>query len=161
MSRTDDLMAAMQGHFRDTAFMFTRTAKGFDIALDLGNPRWWVILEETRLADTSDYSIVIDEIDSKFTIVETPRRIEWDAEGAPRFAASSAGTSPRRLNEQVDLRVSVEPVRRLVRKEAESLGFNESFDRTKLFVMLGVAAGCLVAVGIVFAVLINTMQGGA
>src|SRR5690606_35549593 len=35
MSRTDDLMAALQQHLRGTAFAFMRTPKGFDIALDL------------------------------------------------------------------------------------------------------------------------------
>lgn len=160
MSRTDDLMAAMQQHLRGTAFAFTRTQKGFDIALDLTNPNWWVVLKETRLIATSSYSIVTDEIDSKFTIIETPRRLEW-AGDAPRFA-SQQGVSPKQsLDTQVDLRVSAEPIRRLVRREAENVGFNESIDRRKLIVMLAVAAAGVAAVAIVVSVLIGTMQGGS
>ena len=160
MSRTDSMMAAVQQHLRGTAFVFTRHAKGFDIALDLTNPTWWVVLKETRVAATSKFSIVTDEIDSKFTITETPQRIEW-VDGTPRFAAQSAVPAKQSLSSEVDLRVSAEPIRRYVRLEAENMGFNESFERKKLAVTLGVAAAGVIAVGAVLLILVNAMQGGA
>ncbi len=159
MSRTDDMMAALQQRLRGTAFAFRRTPKGFDIELDLTNPAWWVVFKETRLSATSSYSIITDEIDSKFTIVETPRQLEWGPDNAPRFAPQSSVSARQRLDDQVDLRVSAEPIRRLVRREADELGFNETLDRRKLFTMLGVSAAGVAAVAAVIAVLINTIQG--
>lgn len=159
MTRTDDMMAALQHHLRGTAFAFRRTPNGFDIELDLANPAWWVILRETRLTTTSSFTITTDEIDSKYTIVETLRRIEWGADGAPRFAAPAAVTTRQELNSEVDLRVSAEPIRRLIRLEADNLSFNETLDRKKLFTMLGVAAAGVVAVGAIVMVLVTTMQG--
>lgn len=160
MSRTDSMMAAVQQHLRGTAFVFTRHAKGFDISLDLENPTWWVVLKETRVTATSKFSIITDEIDSKFTIIETPQRIEW-ADGTPRFAPQSAVSPKQSLDAEIDLRVSAEPIRRYVRLEGENMGFNESFERSKLVVTLGVAAAGVVAVGLVVMVLVNTMQGGS
>lgn len=160
MSRTDDMMAAMQQHLRGTAFAFRRTPTGFDIELDLANPAWWVVFKETRLSATSSYSIVTDEIDSKFTIIETPRQLAWGPDNAPRFAPQASASNRQRLDDQVDLRVSAEPIRRLVRREADELGFTETMDRRRLFTMLGVAAAGVAAVAIVLAVLLSTMQGG-
>lgn len=157
MTRTDHLMATMQRHLRGTAFVFSRTAKGFDIDVDLANPQWWGVIHETRLSETSGFKILTDEIDSKFTIVELPRHIEWTPENTPRFAASGGGGPKQSMRDQVDLRVSAEPIRRLVRREAEGLGFRESLDNKKLFTMLGVALGGVIAVVITIVIIANAI----
>ena len=157
MTRTDDLMATMQRHMRGTAFVFSRTAKGFDIDLDLANKQWWGVLKETRLSETSSFQILTDEIDSKFTIVEIPRHVEWAGDDAPHFVPHGGGAPKQSMKDEVDLRVSAEPIRRLVRREAEGLGFRESIDRKKLYTMLGVAAGGVIAVVIVVAIILNNI----
>jgi hypothetical protein len=157
MTRTDDLMATMQRHMRGTAFVFSRTTKGFDIDVDLANPQWWGVLQETRLSETSGFKILTDEIDSKFTIVELPRHIEWPADGGPRFAATSGGGPKQSMRDQVDLRVSAEPIRRLVRREAEGLGFREALDTKKLITMLAVALGGVIAVVVTIAIIVNAI----
>ncbi|QNO37892.1 hypothetical protein H4J02_02285 [Protaetiibacter sp. SSC-01] len=157
MTRTDDLMAMMQRHMRGTAFVFSRTAKGFTIDLDLANPQWWPIIAQTNLAETSSFQIVTDEIDSKFTIVEIPRRIEWGGDDAPHFVQNAPGGPKQSMRDEVDLRVSAEPIRRLVRREAGGLGFRETLDRKKLYTMLGVAAGGVAAVVIVLVIIVNAL----
>ena len=160
MTRTDLLMATMMRRMNGTAFVFTRTARGFDIDVDVANRQWWPVLATTGLSETSGFHIITDEIDSKFTIVEVPRHIEWGADDTPRFVAQSLGGAPRqRGDDEVDLRVSAEPIRRLVRREAEGLGFRESFDRKKLFTMLGVAAGGVVLVTIAIWLVISIGSG--
>lgn len=150
----------MQRHMRGTAFVFSRTAKGFDVDLDLANPQWWPIITQTQLTETSSFQISTDEIESKFTIVEVPRHIEWGGDEAPHFVPGSASGPRPRGNDEVDLRVSAEPVRRLVRREAEGLGFREALDRRKLVTMLGVALGGVVAVAVVLVIIIGAMQRG-
>lgn len=157
MTRTDDLMAMMQRHMHGTAFVFSRTPKGFTIDLDLANPQWWPIIAQTNLVETSSFQIVTDEIDSKFTIVEIPRRIEWGGDDAPHFVQHAPGGPKQSLKDEVDLRVSAEPIRRLVRHEAGGLGFRETVERKKLFTMLGVAAGGVLAVVIVLAIIVNAL----
>ncbi|QEO09314.1 hypothetical protein [Protaetiibacter larvae] len=158
MTRTDDLMVAMQRHLRGTAFTFARTPKGFDIDLDLANPQWWGVLKETRLSATSGFQIHTDEIDSKFTIIELPRHIEWGGDDAPHFVA--AGAAPKQSGrDEVDLRVSAEPIRRLVRRESEGLGFREAIDRRKLYTMLGVALGGVIAVTIAIVLILSATSG--
>jgi hypothetical protein len=159
MTRTDDLMAMMQRHMRGTAFVFTRTAKGFSIDLDLSNPQWWPIIAQTNLSETSSFQIITDEIDSKFTIVETPRYIDWQGD-SPRFSPTPGGGPKQSMRDEVDLRVSAEPIRRFVRREAGGLGFRETLDRKKLVAMLSVAAGGVAAVIIVLVVIINATSGG-
>lgn len=160
MTRTDDLMAIMQRHMRGTAFVFSRTTKGFDIDVDLANKQWWGVLKETRLSETSSFSIVTDEIDSKYTIIEIPRHIEWAGDDAPHFVASGGGPK-QSMRDEVDLRVSHEPIRRLVRREAEGLGFRETLDRKKLFTMLGVALGGVVAVVITIVIIVSAAGAGS
>ena len=157
MTRTDDLMAMMQRHMRGTAFVFSRTPKGFTIDLDLANPQWWPIIAQTNLVETSSFQIVTDEIDSTFTIVEIPRRVEWGGDDAPHFVQSAPGGPKQSMKDEVDLRVSAEPIRRLVRREAGGLGFRETVERKKLFTMLGVAAGGVAAVVIVLVVIVNAL----
>lgn len=157
MTRTDDLMAMMQRHMRGTAFVFSRTPQGFTIDLDLANPQWWPIIAQTNLIETSSFQIVTDEIDSTFTIVEIPRRIEWGGDDAPHFVPHTPGGPKQSLKDEVDLRVSAEPIRRLVRHEAGGLGFRETVERKKLFTMLAVAAGGVLAVVIVLAVIVNAL----
>lgn len=157
MTRTDTLMAIMQRHMHGTAFVFSRTAKGFDIDVDLANPQWWGVIRETGLTETSGFKILTDEIDSRFTIVELPRHIEWPPDGAPRFVANGGGGPRQSMRDQVDLRVSAEPIRRLVRREAEGLGFRESIDRRKLVTMLGVALGGVIAVAITIVIIANAI----
>lgn|GEM_PF-2111131 len=157
MTRTDDLMTMMQRHMNGTAFLFTRNQKGFSVELDIQNPQWWETIARTKLTETSSFQIVTDEIDSKFTIVETPRYITWEGE-RPQFASTPPSGKRQRLNDQVDLHVSSEPIRRLVRREAHGLGFNESLDRKKLYTMLGVALGGVVAVAIVLAIIITALN---
>jgi len=161
MTRTDDLMATMQRHLRGTAFVFSRTTKGFDIDVDLANKQWWGVLKETRLTETSSFKILLEEIDSKFTIVEIPRHIEWAGDDAPHFVASSGGGPKQSMRDEVDLRVSAEPIRRLVRREAEGLGFRESIDRKKLITMLGVALGGVVAVVITIVIIVSAAGAGS
>ena len=62
---------------------------------------------------------------------------------------------------ELDLRVSAEPIRRLVRREAEGLGFRESIDNKKLFTMLGVARGGGVAVVITIVIIVSAVGGGS
>ncbi|MGN6271682.1 MAG: hypothetical protein ACTHMQ_01180 [Protaetiibacter sp.] len=156
MTRTDDLMAMMQRHMSGTAFLFTRNAKGFSVDLDIQNPRWWEIIARTNLTETASYQIVTDEIDSKFTIIETPRYIDWEND-KPRLSAAPTGGPKQSLRDEVDLHVSAEPIRRLVRREAGGLGFRETLDRKKLVTMLGVAAGGVAAVIIVLVVIVNAI----
>jgi hypothetical protein len=139
-----------------TAFVFTRTAKGFSVDLDVQNPQWWETIARTNLTETASYQIVIDEIDSKFTIVETPRYIDWEND-KPRLTAAPTGGRKQSLRDEVDLHVSAEPFRRLVRHEAGGLGFRETLDRKKLFTMLGVAAGGVAAVIIVLVIIVNAI----
>ena len=129
---------------------------GFTIDLDLANPQWWPIIAQTNLAETSSFQVVTDEIDSRFTIVEQPRHIEWIDE-KPRFSAAPVSGPKQSMRDEVDLRVSAEPIRRLVRREAEGLGFRESIDRKRLFTMLGVAAGGVVAVVLVLVIILNAI----
>lgn len=149
-------MAMMQRHMRGTAFVFTRTAKGFSVDLDIGNPQWWETIARTGLVETSSFQIVTDEIDSKFTIVETPRYVMWEND-QPRLSPTPGGGPKQSLRDEVDLHVSAEPIRRLVRHEAGGLGFRETLDRKKLYTMLGVAAGGVAAVVIVLVVIINAI----
>lgn len=149
-------MATMQRHMRGTAFTFTRTAQGFSVDLDISNPQWWETIARTGLSETSSFTIVTDEIDSKFTIIEHPRYVAWEND-QPRLTTAPSGGPKQSLRDEVDLHVSAEPIRRLVRREAGGLGFRESLDRKKLFTMLGVAAGGLAAVIIVFVVILNAI----
>lgn len=149
-------MAMMQRHMRGTAFVFTRNAKGFSVDLDIGNPQWWETIARTGLVETSSFQIVIDEIDSKFTIVENPRYVVWEND-QPRLTASASGGPKQSLRDEVDLRVSAEPIRRLVRHEAGGFGFRETLDRRKLVTMLGVAAGGLAAVVVVLVIIVNAI----
>jgi hypothetical protein len=57
--------------------------------------------------------------------------------------------------------VSAEPIRRLVRREAEGLGFRESIDRKKLITMLGVALGGVVAVVITIVIIVSAAGAGS
>jgi hypothetical protein len=157
MTRTDDLMAMMQRHMQGTAFVFSRTAKGFTIDLDLANRYWWPLIAQTNLSETSSFQIVTDEIDSKFTIIEIPRHIEWGGDDAPHFVPSPTGGPKQSMKDEVDLRVSSEPIRRFVRREAGGLGFRETLDRKKLYTMLGVAAGGVAAVVIVLVIIVNAL----
>ncbi|MCS0498735.1 hypothetical protein [Protaetiibacter mangrovi] len=157
MTRTDDLMAMMQRHMQGTAFVFSRTAKGFTIDLDLANRQWWPLIAHTNLSETSSFQIITDEIDSTFTIVEIPRHIEWGGDEAPHFVAAPVGGVKQSLKDEVDLRVSAEPIRRFVRREAGGLGFREALDRKKLFTMLGVAAGGVAAVVLVLVIIVNAL----
>lgn len=154
MTRTDELMAAMQRHMSGTAFVFTRTAKGFDIDLDLANPQWWGVLAETGLTETSGFQILTDELDSTFTIIEIPRHIQWGGDDAPHFVTGS-GAPRASARDAIDLRVSAEPIRRLLRREAEGHGFRETLDRRKLFTMVGSALGGVALVAIAVAVIVN------
>jgi hypothetical protein len=156
MTRTDDLMAMMQRHMRGTAFVFTRNAKGFSVDLDIANPQWWETIARTNLTETSSFQIVTDEIDSKFTIVETPRYIDWEND-RPRFSPSPSAGPKQSLRDEVDLHVSAEPIRRLVRREAGGLGFREALDTKKLVTMLAVAAGGVVAVVVVLLIIVNAI----
>lgn len=152
-------MAMMQRHMRGTAFVFARTAKGFTIDLDLANPQWWPLIAQTNLSETSSFQIITDEIDSKFTIQETPRHIEWGGDDAPHFVQAAPGGPKQSMRDEVDLRVSAEPIRRFLRREATGLGFRETLDRRKLYAMLGVAAGGVAAVVIVLVIIVNTLGG--
>jgi len=156
MTRTDDLLATMQRHMRGTAFVFARTAKGFSIDLDLTDPQWWPIIAQTNLIETSSFQITTDEIDSRFMIVEQTRYIEW-VDDKPRFSAAPIAGPKQSMRDEVDLRVSADPIRRLVRREAEGLGFRESIDRKKLVTMLAVAAGGVVAVVLVLVIILNAI----
>src|SRR5690606_41470284 len=111
MTRTDDLMAMMQRHMSGTAFVFTRTAKGFSVDLDIQNPRWWEIIARTNLTETASYQIVTDEIDSRFTIIETPRYLDWEND-PPRLSAAPTGGPAQRLRGGVGRHGSAEPLRR-------------------------------------------------
>lgn len=159
MTRTDDVLAATQRNLQGTAFAFSRTPHGFDIDLDLANPQWWGVLKETRLSETSSFQVVIDEIESTFTIVEIPRHIEWGGDDAPHFAPSGGGAPKQSLRDEVDLRVSAEPIRRLVRREADGLDLREAIDRKRLYTMLGVAGGGVIAVVIAIAIIVSATQG--
>lgn len=157
MTRTDDLMAMMQRHMQGTAFVFSRTPKGFTVDLDLANPQWWPIIAQTNLAETSSFQILTDEIDSKFTIVEIPRHIQWGGDDAPHFVPGTVTGPKQSMRDQVDLRLSAEPIRRLVRREAEGFGFRERTDSKKLYAMLGVALGGVALVVIALVVIINSI----
>ena len=149
-------MAMMQRHMQGTAFVFTRTAKGFSIDLDVMNPQWWETIARTNLSETANFQIVTDEIDSKFTIIETPRYIDWEND-RPRLSPSPTAGPKQSLRDEVDLHVSAEPIRRLVRREAGGLGFRETIDRRKLVTMLGVAAGGVAAVVVVLVIIVNAI----
>lgn len=149
-------MAMMQRHMHGTAFVFTRTPKGFSVDLDIGNPQWWEIIARTGLVETSSFQVVTDEIDSKFTIIESPRYILWEND-RPRLAPTPGGGPKQSLRDEIDPHVSAEPIRRLVRREAGGLGFTETLDRTKLVTMLAVAVGGLAAVVIVLVAILNAI----
>ncbi|HLU63477.1 MAG TPA: hypothetical protein VKY66_03005, partial [Protaetiibacter sp.] len=67
------------------------------------------------------------------------------------------GGPKQSLRDEVDLHVSAEPIRRLVRREVGGLGFRETLDRKKLVAMLAVAAGGVIAVVVVLTVIVNTI----
>ena len=161
MTRTDEVMTMMRRHLNGTAFVFSRTATGFDIDLDVSNPQWTEAIQDSKLSETSSFSIKLDEIDNKYTIIEKPRHIEWSSGVAPHFVPYPPRAPRQKGSDQVDLRVSAEPIRRLVRYEAEGQGFRETTDMKKLGIMSAVALGGVAAVVGTFVVIVNTLGASA
>lgn len=69
----------------DTPYSVVVTKKGFDLQLDLGDRRWWGLLEQVGLSSTFRWKVV--EKPGFFTITDQLVRVRWHA-GIPGFGFS-------------------------------------------------------------------------
>ena len=77
----DAVAAAAQG----TPYTVVDTKKGFDVQLDIVDPRWWGLFNRAGLSSSFRWRVA--EHPSYFTITDRQVRMEWVA-GVPRLAFS-------------------------------------------------------------------------
>lgn len=152
-------------------YVVTRTERGFDVALDIADDRWWTVLGKAGLQKTYVHHVAAPG-DGTYTVTDDSRTVEW-VRGVPRSSAQAERTYGRvrelrvekawgiredgTVGPVVDYRFSSEEGRDLVTAVAQQLGRVEkrgAAERTGMIVAGIALVGAVVTAVTLLALLI-------
>jgi hypothetical protein len=130
----DEVVRRTQG----TPYVVTPTARGFDVALDIADNRWFELFGTAGLSKVYTHHVVVDG--QHVTLTDDNREVRWDA-GVPVLAGSAKRSMGRsiefsfektwalggsgRLAKVVDYTFSSEEGRRIIEGAIKELGLDE------------------------------------
>ena len=175
-SATDTLANTIQQSLSNSPYALTRTEKGFKVAIDLADAKWWLPLSRNGLKDTFVFDVVCNEAAKTYAVTDTQRRISWKAGATPgtfvphfsmNFSYNSGRIISRRREKQfglsdagkigatVDINFSSRFGADAIRTAADELGWKEKMGTNqKIGLYTAIGAGIL-ALGILIAMLIS------
>ncbi|GAA1060143.1 hypothetical protein [Agromyces bracchium] len=91
----ESLIAELEPRLADTAYAITPTERGFDVALDLADAKWWVPLSRNGLRQTFIHQVAVDESARTYSVNDVSRTIDWKvgADGQTRTPSLRMGMS--------------------------------------------------------------------
>ena len=176
LSATDTLANTIEQKLVNSPYALERTEKGFNVAINLADAKWWLPLNRSGLKDTFVFSVVCDEAKKTYAVTDTQRRVSWKAGAAPgtlqphfsmNFSYASGRIISRRREKQyglsdagkvgevVDINFSSRYGADAIRSAADSLGWKEKMGTNqKIGLYTAVGAG-IMALGILIAMIIS------
>lgn len=113
-----ELINAVRRATKDTPYVLTETAAGFDVSIDLTNANWLGTFRERDIKRTFVHKVRLKEPRKRYTITDHTHRVSWSVNG-PTLGARIERTAGRQK--------SVEFGGRLGRRDDGSFGFTETF----------------------------------